>query len=674
MRRALLAALALLVAAPTAAHAGYGDVVMGTSGVTSYWSLDDAAAPFAPGAGADTLRVSNSGGYTARQPAGIEVGGTSVTLGGAAFVATGSSTTATGRSVEAWISPATLTGNRYVVSRGGTTAANSFHLYLAGDKPVFRVAGRSAVGAVALNANQWQHLVGTLSGTTVSIYVDGQLQDTETLAAAQATSTSSTYVGRPASSTSTSNRFNGGLDEVSVYNRGLSAAEVAAHYAAGLDPTPLTVSFTSGPAEVSDAPDGTIAFAASKGGVSFTCTLDDQPSQACSGSFAYELLRDGNHTLRVEAARRGATHAATYGWRVALPAHEAAPPVTAFTAAPPTLTNSTTASFELAGSKSRLTFACRLDGAAWAACPASGMFGGLPEGRHTLEVRATDRWGAVEETPRSHSWVIDTTPPDTFALAARARRGDPGSVVLGAEAGASFQCRPAEGTWVACEPRFALPVLAVSGQINIRAVDPAGNPDPSPATITVEPAPAHEPILFSGATAGFTVGGARDVSALHCSLDGAPATKCPSPLTFTNLGYGRHTLTITDPNMPGVVFPTIEWTDPLPAPKIVGSQFPAVLQLGSRRKQATLAASRLPRMLFQSNAAGTAKVELRGGARVVRRWTARVVQGSNLVRLPRSAWRRLRAGRYRLVVVVANPAGASTPLVLRFDAVRGTRR
>jgi hypothetical protein len=66
-------------------------------------------------------------------------------------------------------------------------------------------------------------------------------------------------------------------------------------------------------------------------------------------------------------------------------------------------------------------------------------------------------------------------------------------------------------------------------------------------------------------------------------------------------------------------------------------------------------------------------VELRRGKRVVRRWTAPVVQGSNLVRLPRSAWRRLRPGRYRLAVEVRNATGASS-LVLRFDALRGTRR
>lgn len=101
-----------------------------------------------------------------------------------------------------------------------------------------------------------------------------------------------------------------------------------------------------------------------------------------------------------------------------------------------------------------------------------------------------------------------------------------------------------------------------------------------------------------------------------------------------------------------VVFPTIVWSNPLPAPQIVGSQFPALLQLDTRR----------------------ARGVLHRGTRIVRRWNAPVVQGSNLVRLPRAAWRRLRPGRYGLEVVVTNAAGGSAPLRLRFDAVRSTRR
>lgn len=188
--------------------------------------------------------------------------------------------------------------------------------------------------------------------------------------------------------------------------------------------------------------------------------------------------------------------------------------------------------------------------------------------------------------------------------------------------------------------------------------------------MTIDPPVRNAPITFSGATARFVVGGNRSAKGLLCSLDGAAAAECPWPLVFEDLPYNSHRLTVTDPNLPGVVLPTIAWANRLPKPRIVGSQFPAVLQPGSRRRQASLAVARLPRMLFQSNAAGTAKVTLRRGRRSVAKWRARVVQGSNLVRLPKAAGRKLRPGRYTLVVVVRNAAGASAPFTLRFDALR----
>lgn len=672
MTRALVLALALVLGAPAAAHAAYADVISATDGLVGHWTLDGAAAPLA-GIPAGDLRVSNSGSYATQQPAGIEVGGgSSLTLSGGAFITSGSSATSPGRTVEAWIAPSTITGSRYVFSRGSGTSG--YHLYLSAGKPVFHAGGRSVVGSTPLVANQWHHVVGTLDGTTLSVYIDGRLDATNTLAAPQSTSTQNLYVGRASTTSSSSYRYRGGIDEAAVYGRGLTAEEVAAHFAAGLDPTPLTVGFASGPPVISDQPDGRIAFAASRGGVTFSCTLDDLPAVPCNGTYDYELLRDGSHALRVDATRRGATVSATYAWRVVLSANESAPPVTTIAAAPPALTNSTVAAFALTGSKSRLAYACRLDGGAWAACSDAPSYAGLREGGHVLEVRATDRWGVLEEAVRSHAWRVDLTPPDTFALAAKARRGDPGSVVLGSESGARFECRSGHGDWSACDPSFPLPVVAVPTEIALRAIDRAGNADPVPANLLIAPAPAGAPIAFSGASAGFLISGVADISALRCSLDGAAAGPCPWPIAFQGLAYGRHSLVVTDPTMPGVVFPTLEWTDPLPAPKVVGSQFPAVLQLGSRRKQASLATSRLPRLLFQSNTAGSARVQLRRGNRVLRRWTAPVVQGSNLVRLPRAAWRRLRPGRYALGVVVTNAGGATETLRLRFDAVRSTRR
>jgi hypothetical protein len=121
------------------------------------------------------------------------------------------------------------------------------------------------------------------------------------------------------------------------------------------------------------------------------------------------------------------------------------------------------------------------------------------------------------------------------------------------------------------------------------------------------------------------------------------------------------------------VFPTITWTSPLPVPLLAGSQFPALLSLGSRGAQARIAKARLPRLLFQSNAAGRAAVRLLRAGKRVASWTAPVIQGSNLVTLPRAAWLRLRPGRYTLELAATNATGTSRPLRLRFDAARVLR-
>lgn len=670
-RRLLLLAAVLAAHAAPASAATYRETIAATPGVVAHWPLDEATAPVVDVVGARSATPTRT--YVLGRPAGIDAGGSSLALSGSGAASFASSTSlnpAGSVSLEAWVAPTagTTASDRYVLSKG--TMSSGYHLLVAaGGLPALRVNGTRITGP-ALRAGGWHHLVGVLHGATMSLYVNGQLVASGAGPAAPTATSGSLRIGRY--SNSGSGYFQGGLDEVALYASGLDAGTVAAHFAAGADLTPPRVAFAAPPADQSD---GTIAFTGSKGGLTYTCALGDDVPEPCAGTYAYELLRDGAHTLTVHATDRwGTTTSTAHTWQVALPAAESAAPVTTLTETPPALTNATTARFSWTGSKPRLTFTCRLDGGPWVACVSGVTPGGLSEGRHVLEVRATDRWGVVEETPRSFAWTIDVTAPETFVLAAKATRSDAGSAVLGSEQGATFECRAADGPWGPCAASFPLPRLSVAGQLVVRAVDAAGNADPSPASIVLSPADLTAPIAFSGGDAAFEVGGNRSVAGLRCRIDDGAEAACPWPLRFTGLSYGEHRLVVSDPDLPGVVFPTITWTNPLPSPQIVGSQFPAVLQLGSPRRQASLAASRLPRLLFQSNSAGTARVTLRRGSTTLRRWSAPVVEGSNLVRLPRAAWKRLRPGRYRLVVAVGNAAGASAPLTLRFDAVRTSRR
>jgi hypothetical protein len=70
-------------------------------------------------------------------------------------------------------------------------------------------------------------------------------------------------------------------------------------------------------------------------------------------------------------------------------------------------------SFTFGSPDSGATFQCSLDQAAFAACSGSGpsvRYVGLPDGSHTLRVRAVDRAGNPDPTPAQRSWQTKRPP------------------------------------------------------------------------------------------------------------------------------------------------------------------------------------------------------------------------------------------------------------------------
>ena len=99
------------------------------------------------------------------------------------------------------------------------------------------------------NDGQWHHVVATYDGTNMALYVDGHLIGTATSSSAQSYSgywrvggdnlngwnldpwgSNSQGTTQPASY-----YFNGTIADVAVYPAALSATQVMAHYAAGLN-------------------------------------------------------------------------------------------------------------------------------------------------------------------------------------------------------------------------------------------------------------------------------------------------------------------------------------------------------------------------------------------------------------------------------------------------------
>jgi probable HAF family extracellular repeat protein len=100
-------------------------------------------------------------------------------------------------------------------------------------------------------------------------------------------------------------------------------------------------------------------------------------------------------------------------WIARLGTPDTTPPDTLIASSPPTVTNLTTATFSFTSTEENSTFACKLDAGSFAACGSPQIYGNLPAGSHTFQVRATDGAGNTDPTPASFTWTIDTTPPST---------------------------------------------------------------------------------------------------------------------------------------------------------------------------------------------------------------------------------------------------------------------
>ena len=119
-------------------------------------------------------------------------------------------------------------------------------------------------------------------------------------------------------------------------------------------------------------------------------------------------LQDGPHRWQV-IARDAADNATTSPERQFTVDTRA--PHTTLTGGPAAWTRERSASFVAANDESKGHLECSLDGSAPAICPAAIALDGLSEGSHWLEVTAVDRAGNRDQTPSTHTWSVDVTPP-----------------------------------------------------------------------------------------------------------------------------------------------------------------------------------------------------------------------------------------------------------------------
>jgi Galactose oxidase-like, Early set domain len=246
-----------------------------------------------------------------------------------------------------------------------------------------------------------------------------------------------------------------------------------------IDTVAPSASITTKPTNPSRDSSPSFAFLASEAGSSFSCRVDAQAFAACVSVRSYPVLADGPHTFEVRATDAAGNTGAetTYGWTI-----DTVAPTVALTVKPTNPSNDGSPSFSFAASESGSSFSCRIDAADFAPCSSPATYHGLGDGAHAFSVRANDEVGNLS-APVGHSWTIDTTAPET-TLAAAPTSGTATSATFAYSASerATFECRLDGAPFTLCGTPTSYASLGRGDhQFQVRAIDVAGNADPTPS-------------------------------------------------------------------------------------------------------------------------------------------------------------------------------------------------
>ena len=163
------------------------------------------------------------------------------------------------------------------------------------------------------------------------------------------------------------------------------------------------------------------------------------------------------------------------------------PPETTVTDGPGDTTVDTTPTFRFDSSEVGSTFVCRVDGSGFSACSSPHTTSTLSDGPHIFEVRSTDAAGNADPSPASRGFNVDTAPPETIISGPTGVTTDSIATIsfVSSEGGSSFTCRLDGAASFTCTSPYTTPVLSDGAHsLEVRATDSAGNPDPTPASLT----------------------------------------------------------------------------------------------------------------------------------------------------------------------------------------------
>jgi hypothetical protein len=229
--------------------------------------------------------------------------------------------------------------------------------------------------------------------------------------------------------------------------------------------------------------EASFSFTSTVAGSAFECSLDGAAFTACTSPKTYAKLKPGIHNFKVQATAEGNTGPmASFDWTIDTKA-----PNTIINSGPPLLTNNARATFFLVPPSRGGTFECSVDNGAFAPCSSPFTTDPLGDGKHAFQVRAIDLAGNADKTPaKAKAWTVDTTPPETTITKMPANPTNSTSAAFkftSNEKKSTFQCNLDGGGFNPCAsaPTFT-GLSAGPHNLQVRAIDAAGNIDPTPAS------------------------------------------------------------------------------------------------------------------------------------------------------------------------------------------------
>lgn len=159
---------------------------------------------------------------------------------------------------------------------------------------------------------------------------------------------------------------------------------------------------------------------------------------------------------------------------------------TSLTSTPALITNGKNDTFGFSSNNNRASYECSLDESSFFSCSNPMTLNGLADGSHNLQVRAVDGAGSIDLTPAGYSWTVDTVTPDTTIDSGPPLDSYGTSATFefsSTKNNSRFECSMDGAAFVNCAAHETFSNLAEGKHtLLVRAVDEAGNEDPTPAS------------------------------------------------------------------------------------------------------------------------------------------------------------------------------------------------